>query len=98
MLARAVNISTQGLQILCSEHLQAGQHYALLVEVPPIHDQGELILVNCQALLRQSVLADELYRCQLHLQNLSGLHQELWSAWVSKAASACAASGTSSGS
>ncbi|MDE2428525.1 MAG: PilZ domain-containing protein [Burkholderiales bacterium] len=86
MLGRAINLSAEGVLLLCPEHLTPLRTYTMLLEIPSINGSDEIYKVHCKASIRHAILSGDAYRVGIQLSEMSQLHEELVNAWFSKTA------------
>ncbi|MFZ4527320.1 MAG: PilZ domain-containing protein [Undibacterium curvum] len=85
LMCRAINISSEGILLISEEKLIPSRSYPMMVEIPGIKDPKEIFRVSCKGNVRHVVLSDGNYRAGIHLSDMSEVHKELVSAWVSMA-------------
>ncbi|WP_428718763.1 PilZ domain-containing protein [Undibacterium curvum] len=85
LMCRAINISAEGILLISEVNLVPARSYPMLVEIPSIKDPKEIFRVSCKGNVRHVVLSDGNYRAGIHLSDMSEVHKELVSAWVSMA-------------
>lgn len=84
LLAKVVNLSAEGVLMLCPEHLELHSSYPMLMEIPGIYDGQDIHKVHCKGTIRHVILSGDSYRTGIQLSEMSGLHNELVQAWLSK--------------
>jgi c-di-GMP-binding flagellar brake protein YcgR len=81
---RIINISNNGLLLLCPRALLADCEYQLILEVPNIDNlPSAMHQVNCTVVQTHSVLSGEHFRVGVKFVNIASIHRDLINAWVS---------------
>lgn len=86
ILARLVNISAEGALLHIPENLIPQRSYPMLIEIPGIYQESDIYKVSCKGTVRHAILSGEVYHVGIQLTEMSQLHTELVTAWISKTA------------
>ncbi|MFZ6640496.1 PilZ domain-containing protein [Undibacterium sp. TC4M20W] len=86
VLAKLVNISAEGVLLHTTENLMPQRSYPMLIEIPGIFQESQIYKVSCKGTIRHAILSGEVYHVGIQLSEMSELHTELVTAWISKTA------------
>jgi hypothetical protein len=82
--AKVANIASGGLLLHCAFHLEKGQEYRVMMEVPSIVPTSSAhYQVHCKMRVQQIILRGEVYHLNMQFTELGDLHQSLFDAWLS---------------
>ncbi|MFZ6875152.1 PilZ domain-containing protein [Undibacterium sp. Di27W] len=86
LLARVVNLSAEGVLVHVPENLLPQRTYPMMIEIPGIYQEADIHKVSCKGTVRHAILSGEVYHVGVQLSEMSELHAQLVSAWISKTA------------
>ncbi len=82
--AKVVNIASGGLLLHCAFHLEKGQEYRVMMEVPGIVQSSSAhYQVHCKMRVQQIILRGEVYHLNMQFTEVEELHKSLFDAWLS---------------
>ncbi len=84
--AKVLNVSSGGMQFLCSDNLPVGQKYEMQLHVPELNGTGTTVIVPCFAECMYAILAGTDFRIGAKFSGLSAQHNDLLLKWSERCA------------
>lgn len=80
---KVINISDSGILFQCSQPAVVQRDHQMMLEIPHIDQIANMYKVPCKVKVMHCILSGDFFRIGVQFVELSELHRDLVSAWIS---------------